>query len=560
MFWWHKAATLVRAGRTQRFGLITTNSITHVFNRRLVSHHLASGAMGIRWAIPDHPWVDSMTGAAVRIAMTCVSQNVPDAYIERVIHEHSTKDGHVDVVLDIQHGHIHSDLSVGADVASARSLMANSGITGMGVALHGAGFLLDSSKADAIRRGGDERVVRRFISGRDLVQESRERYVIDFSGMTEDHARVANTVAFQHVLDHVWPERRVNRRESIRRLWWRFGWERPELRKALNGLTRWIGTPETAKHRSFQFISTDYLPEHKIVVLASDDATILGILSSRIHQIWAKAAGGTLEDRPVYNKTRCFDPFPFPACSVPLRKRIESLGESIDRHRKTRQALHPELTITGLYNVLEKLRSGDALTATERAVHERGLVSVLRQLHDQLDAAVCDAYGWSADLTDEQILEHLVALNAERAEEEKRGLVRWLRPDFQNPPNRKPVEQKASEEEQAEPEVKPGPAKTAPWPQRLSEQIAAVRVMLGSDEFRTTVDLAEAFAGAPLEDVGEVLESLAAVGLVVANGTPQMRRWKGVAGLVPVRTPAEVGAPRGLAKAAGSEGRRAKRA
>ena len=110
-----------------------------------------------------------------------------------------------------------------------------------------------------------------------------------------------------------------------------------------------------------------------------------------------------------------------------------------------------------MYNVLEKLRSGEPLTAKERVIHEHGLVSVLRQLHDDLDAAVLDAYGWSDLLPllrvahgndtpaegqtrddakrafDEAILERLVALNAERAAEEARGQIRWLRPDFQNP-------------------------------------------------------------------------------------------------------------------------------
>src|SRR5204862_6930347 len=102
---------------------------------------------------------------------------------------------------------------------------------------------------------------------------------------------------------------------------------------------------------------------------------------------------------------------------------------------------NPGLTITDMYNVLEKLRSGAALTAKDKVVHEQGLVSVLRQIHDDLDAAVAAAYGWPADpsagsgqaLPDDEILRRLVALNAERAAEERRGLVRWLRPDFQNP-------------------------------------------------------------------------------------------------------------------------------
>jgi len=65
--------------------------------------------------------------------------------------------------------------------------------------------------------------------------------------------------------------------------------------------------------------------------------------------------------------------------------------------------------------------------------HERGLVSVLRRLHDELDGAAADAYGWPRPLPAEKILERLVVLNAERAAEERRGLVRWLRPAYQRP-------------------------------------------------------------------------------------------------------------------------------
>jgi hypothetical protein len=81
-------------------------------------------------------------------------------------------------------------------------------------------------------------------------------------------------------------------------------------------------------------------------------------------------------------------------------------------------------------NVLEKLRSGEALTENEKVIYERGQVSVLKQIHEDLDAAVFDAYGWPHDLTEEQILERLGALNAERAEEERRGIIRWLCPEF----------------------------------------------------------------------------------------------------------------------------------
>ena len=94
------------------------------------------------------------------------------------------------------------------------------------------------------------------------------------------------------------------------------------------------------------------------------------------------------------------------------------------------------MTLTGLYNVLEKLRAGTAPTALEesdRRTFDDGLVLIMQELHDKLDAAVFDAYGWPATLTDDEILTRLVALNKARAKEEQSGQVRWLRPDYQIP-------------------------------------------------------------------------------------------------------------------------------
>ncbi|TAL76698.1 MAG: hypothetical protein EPN75_13920 [Beijerinckiaceae bacterium] len=99
--------------------------------------------------------------------------------------------------------------------------------------------------------------------------------------------------------------------------------------------------------------------------------------------------------------------------------------------RKQVQTEHPELTLTQIYNVLEKLRAGEALSDTEEAIKMNGLVLIIKELHDSIDRLTAGAYGWPTDLSDEDILARLVALNAERAAEEKRGLIRWLRPDYQ---------------------------------------------------------------------------------------------------------------------------------
>ena len=125
---------------------------------------------------------------------------------------------------------------------------------------------------------------------------------------------------------------------------------------------------------------------------------------------WALAAGSHLGvgNDPVYVKTACFEKFPVPAATDAQQARIRCLAEQLDAHRKRQQAQHPKLALTDMYNVLEKLRAGEPLTARDKTVHEQGLVSVLREIHDEFDAAVFDAYGWPVTLTDEEILARLV--------------------------------------------------------------------------------------------------------------------------------------------------------
>ncbi len=252
-----------------------------------------------------------------------------------------------------------------------------------------------------------------------------------------------------------------------------------------------------------------------LVAIALQDAFFLGVLSSRIHVVWALAAGGRLGvgNDPRYNKTRCFDPFPVPDPPEGLRVRIRELGERLDGHRKEVLAKHSQLTMTGLYNVLEKLRAGAALSESERDVYEAGLVGVLRQIHDDLDGAVAEAYGWPADLRDEEILERLVALNHERAAEERAGKVRWLRAEFQAPKAARPA--RKAEQIEAELVVAEGRAKKPRLPAALPEQVAAVRAALAGAEAAVTAgELSRRFSqGRRAENrVEEVLRTLTFLG------------------------------------------------
>jgi len=218
-------------------------------------------------------------------------------------------------------------------------------------------------------------------------------------------------------------------------------------------------------------------------------------------------AGGTLEDRPRYTKSRCFDPFPFPELVADQKAHLRALGEELDAHRKRQQAAHPGLTLTQTYNVLEKLRAGGEIEGRDRDIYEKGLVGLLRDLHDQIDATVATAYGWPADMSDEDILFRLVALNWERTEEEARGHIRWLRPDYQNPMGRRTTGAQAEFDMGLVAKV----VKTS-WPSALPEQIAVVHDALVEMGEATPTEIARRFQRVRTSSVQSLLESLAALG------------------------------------------------
>ncbi len=339
--------------------------------------------------------------------------------------------------------------------------------------------------------------------------------VIDLYGLTEAEVLRRFPAIYQHVYTHVKPERDANNRTMGQGMhdWWLFGKPRTELRPALAGLPRYIATVETAKHRLFQFLDASILPDNMLVVIASDDAYHLGVLSSRAHVVWALAAGGRLGmgNDPRYNKTRCFEPFPFPAATEAQIEQIRALGEALDAHRKARQAAHPGLTLTDLYNVVEKLRQSAPLTDRERATHDAGLASVLLDLHHRLDAAVAAAYGWPAALPDADLLARLVALNAARRAEEAAGHVRYLRPSYQAP-EAAPTQAALV---LAGPEAASAPAARVPWPSTLGARMQALRAVLEAAAGPLTAPaFAAAFTGARPTDVAPMLAALADLGLV----------------------------------------------
>jgi hypothetical protein len=538
MYWWNHAAKLAREGKIQQFGFITTNSLRQTFSRRVLETQLsADPPLSILFAIPDHPWVDAVEGAAVRIAMTVAAAGKQDGVLNEVISEAETDGDHYAVEFRTTRGHINADLTTGADVAGAVELQANSDLSNRGFCLFGAGFIITHEEAVKLGLGripGIDKIIREYRNGRDLTARPRDVMVIDLFGLTVEDARKQFPEVFQWVLERVKPERDANKRASRRTNWWIFGEPNPKLREMLAGLPRYIATVETSKHRFLQFLDASIMPDNMLVNIALDDAYVLGVLSSRIHVCWALATGGILGPTPRYNKTRCFETFPFPVATDEQKARIRELAEQLDAHRKRQQAEHGDLTITGMYNVLEKLRSGEPLTAADKKIHEDGLVSVLKQLHDDLDSAVFASYGWPSSLPDSEILSRLVALNAARAVEEVRGEVRWLRPEYQNKAA-KPVQQvlggptstsatsptsvaflPSTGRRSAATPQHPRPALSSAkllWPKSLPSQIRLLRDLLAASPSPVTAEeIARSFARVRKDKIEELLQTLVTLG------------------------------------------------
>lgn len=581
MHFWDEAATRVlrkplkgQMNPLRRFGFITTNSITQTFSRRVIERHMiAKEPLSLTFALPNHPWMKASDKAAVRIAMTVAERGEHDGVLAEVISEAGLNTDTPQVLLESREGKVRADLTIGADLASARHLIANDLLAYRGVQTIGAGFIVTPTQAKGLGLGtveGLETHILHYRNGRDIAQRPRGVMVIDLYPLEIEEVRGRFPAVYQHILDNVKPERDHNNRASYRDHWWIFGEPRKDLRPALEWLPRYIATVETTRHRTFQFLDATIRPDNMLVCICLDTAEQLAVLSSRLNVAWAIATGGWLGvgNDPRYSKSRTFDPFPFPLAvdpklthEAPLfaqQERLRELGERLDSFRKQRLAAHSFLTMTGLYNALERLRELEngcevpPLTEAERDVHQAGLISVLKEIHDEIDRAVLTAYGWedlipaligkpgatlpsphktqAQEQAEEELLTRLVALNHERAAEEKRGLVHWLRPDYQIPKLGVKAPKVEGEHVGMLDIIVPGVSDKLKWPSDGLEQIRLVRNILAKAPAPTIPDaIAAEFDGkntAKRKDrIGQVLEILVATGLAQTGELDGQRRY-----------------------------------
>jgi type II restriction/modification system DNA methylase subunit YeeA len=398
-YWFEKALATLEAERASRVGLLATQGIRGGANRAVLDRIHNSAHIFNAWS--DKPWI--LDGAAVHVSIVCF--------------EDPANNGNKPPILDgAAVHHIHPDLTSGVNTTGAAVLHENDQICFMGPSAKGD-FDIDAETARKmlsaprnVNKKPNSDVVRPVASGVDLVQRNRGLWTIDFGVDLPENKAAMYELPFEYIRHHVLPKRESSQRQEYRVQWWLYGRPRPLMRQALKGLTRYIATPATSKHRIFVWVKPEVLCNQGTLVFARSDDYFFGVLHSRAHEVWARAQGTQLREVESgfrYTPTSTFETFPFPwppgkeLQDSPLVTAVADAARELVRQRD--HWLNPpdaapeelaKLTLTNLYNKRP---------------------TWLENAHRKLDEAVFAAYGWPATLTDAELLERLLALNHVRA-------------------------------------------------------------------------------------------------------------------------------------------------
>lgn len=229
------------------------------------------------------------------------------------------------LTLKSEQGKIYADLSIGANLAGTVALKANGNISSNEMMLNGSGFIVTKEEAISLSINKEQRiseVIKDYRDGKDLTATPRDVMVIDLYGHTAKDVLEKHPPVYNHILTKVKPARDTNPRKGTRENWWIYAEPRKTLRAAMVGLSRYLATPETAKHRFYVFLDSSIVPDHRLIAIAVEDAYCLGVLNSNIHVDWSNAAGGRMGvgNDSVYNKIRYLAPFPFTPAAAAQKK------------------------------------------------------------------------------------------------------------------------------------------------------------------------------------------------------------------------------------------------
>ncbi|MDQ3523843.1 MAG: transposase, partial [Chloroflexota bacterium] len=396
-YFFEQARQEIADNRTQRAGLLATNSIRGGASRKVLDRIKQSGDIFLAW--DDEPWI--LAGAAVRISIV----GFDDGRETR-----KTIDG----VPAIE---INSDLTGLTNISIAERLKENAQIGFVGDVKAGKFDIPEDLAKEMIsiplntngRPNSD--VVRPWVNGLDITRRPRNIWIIDFGvDMSQSEASYYE-MPFEYVKEVVKPLRNEVKRKRYREYWWLHAEPVKGMRDSIENLCRYIVTPTVAKHRLYAWLSGDVLADHQLIVFAREDDYFFGVLHSRAHEDWSLRMGTSLEDRPRYTPTTTFEtiPLPWPPGEEPvddprvqaIAAAAKSLNELRENWLNPPDATEAELkkrTLTNLYNA-----------------HFTWLANA----HAALDRAVWAAYGWDdpdpATVDEDTILSRLLALNIQRA-------------------------------------------------------------------------------------------------------------------------------------------------
>ncbi len=403
-YWFEKTRAQVEAGSCRRAGLLATQAIRFQTNRPVLERIKGSG--DIFHVISDREWRSNDPDAAsVHISIVCFDDG-------------SESRRSLD---DISTSNINADLTRGPDLTQAKRLAENRNLSFQGISPVGDFEITEELALDLMSKPNphgkpNSDVIRRWINGTDITNRSRNMWIIDFGTTMSEDAAALYEAPFEYVNEKVRPDRIEKDADWLPDNWWFHGHLRVGMRRAMSPLQRFIATSLTAKHRFFSWVVGDTLPSSSVVVIARDDDYFLGVLQSHIHTLWAEGVGSQLRESESalrYTPTTCFETFPFPTPDDEQQEAVATAANELNQLREN--WLNPT-----------DMLGEPALGASE--LRRRTLTNLynenptwLRNAHAKLDAAVADAYGWPHDLSDEQILDRLLALNLERAAEEGAG-------------------------------------------------------------------------------------------------------------------------------------------
>ena len=415
--WFDKAARLVAEGAIARAGLVATNSIRGGRNRPVLDRIVEHGVIFDAWS--DEPWV--IDGAAVRVSLVCFAASGSGLRV------------HLNGNAAPQ---INADLTAGTvDLTKAGKMARNAGRAFMGDTKAGPFDVPGEQAREWLRLPANPNgrpnadFLRPWMNGMDVTRRPTDKWIIDFGWRMSEADAALYEEPFRYAKEHVYPMRQRNRSTRVRELWWRHVRPRQGMWKALDGLSRYIATPAVAKHRLFAWLDARICPDHALIVVSRDDDTTFGILHSRFHEAWSLRLGTSLEDRPRYTPTTTFETFPFPeglspdipaadyaddpravAIAAAARRLVELRGRWLNPPEWVEWV---EESVAGYPK-----RPAPRDEAAAKELKKRTLTNLynarpqwLADAHAKLDAAVAAAYGWDADISEDEALRELLALN-----------------------------------------------------------------------------------------------------------------------------------------------------